>query len=201
MNLFRRCRVMVPAATASMIVLAACGGSGESSEPTATPGQSSASPTSENTQPVGSNGGANTAVVTIGDQRYDFSMSGGLGRQCLKLFGFVGGAGSAADGSDIQLSIEVPPEDWESRRDDYGPPQIRVDDEVNNRDWRAGGDIVEQDARLSEADSRVTDFTNNGTSASGTAMFIDYTAFNVALASGRDAPEPVPGTFEIDCGN
>jgi len=135
--------------------------------------------------------GDDTAVVIVGDTRYEFDVS----RLCLSAFSAFGAAGKATDGSDIDLFVDLPPEDWQTRSDsaDWEPPSVWVNDDANNLDWRAGGEVVTS-LGVDENLSQVTSFDIDGSRASGTAIFIDFT--NVTLGQ---APEPVEGSFEVSC--
>ena len=99
--------------------------------------------------------------------------------------------------------IDVPPEDWQSSPDDWQPPSVRVDDErdpQNERQWEAREQNATELTFVPEGASQVDSFSVSGSSASGTATFIDVNAAFVALAEGTDPPEAVTGTFEISCG-
>ena len=135
-----------------------------------------------------SNVGTNTAVVTGGDQRHEFEMSADITNQCVTLFGLVGGAGTASDGSDVSIDIGILPVGYESgpRCADLDPPLTRVTGDANNKDRRAGID-----------DSQVDSYTNDGETASGTASFIDMNVFFTSMSGQADCPTPVYGTFEI----
>lgn len=193
---------------ASFAIAMACGGSDDdgADSPTATPGGSTgASSQPESVATLLSNSlNSGSAVVNIGDKSFDFNMAGALGTQCLTLFGVVGGAGQAADGSDVTLSIEVPPENYKSdpRLAELDPPSLRVKDDENDQDWRAGN--VDRFAGANSPDpgeSQVDSYKSDGKSASGTATFIDMTTLSrSAWDDTVDRPDAVKGTFEINCG-
>jgi len=135
---------------------------------------------------------AGSAIVTIGDETFEFSLAGTatvegttyVGR-CSTIFGMIAGNGFVTDGRDITLDVEVPPVDWETYEDDrYDPPAIEVEDNENNGKWvaDAGDELV--------TGTGVVEFEQDGTSALGSAVF-----------SNQWAPDsdPVEGTFEIDC--
>ncbi|MGI9624844.1 MAG: hypothetical protein ACR2PK_18585 [Acidimicrobiales bacterium] len=158
-------------------------------------------PAEEEEQPApetqGSGIGSERAIVTIGDETFEFDMSVG----CIALGGAVGGFGITADGL-VTADFDIPPEDWETSGDDWGPPGIRVQDDrlddsqagVHHPDWRADEEWSRDTPELAGA-TQVESYTVNGPAASGTATFTDTWAH----ALGKDAP-PVPGTFEINCG-
>ena len=144
----------------------------------------------------GSSGGVeeNRAVVVIGARTYEFDLS----VQCLSLFGNMAAAGRAVDGSDVSLTLGLPPEDWETDTDnEWDPPYVRVSDDENDLNWRAGDDVVAMmivDGTMDEGSSQVDSFTHDGKRASGTATFIELYAF-----LRQENPDPVQGTFEFDC--
>jgi hypothetical protein len=179
---------------AATLTFAACGGDDDDNGSPA-PGNGGAAATA--TSPSGGNGGQpgngsggvepGTAVVTIGEDRYEFDLS----VQCLALFGNLAGFGRSVDGRDITINIETPPEDWETSDEEWEPPSIRVDDGENDIDWRAGDEIIRE--MVDEGVSEVTSFTNKDKRASGTATFVDL------YAVMRGEIEPVEGTFEFAC--
>lgn len=210
---------------ASLAIAVACGGddggdngddgnNGGGSSPTSTPDNSSSGDDDDDSDDGDndSNDGtgsstvnAGTAVVTIGEKRYEFEMAGqGTTTQCLTVFGVVGGSGRATDGSDVTLSIEILPEDWATNSiyEEFDPPSIRVDDDELVQDWRAGdADRFDFDESIAPrpGESQVGSYTNDGKSASGTATFLDMDALFQAAIGQADRPEPVEGTFEINC--
>jgi hypothetical protein len=136
--------------------------------------------------PLGFGEEANTAVVVIGDQRYEFA-----DLYCVT----IGGAlGAASVGGDPQVDIDVPPEDWETSDEDWDAPSVRISGDDPYLDLRAGGEVVEMDARMEDGQSQVDGFTTDGHRASGTATFIDYQAFTT-----DQSPDPISGTFEVTC--
>ena len=144
----------------------------------------------------GSDGGVeeNRAVVVIGDRTYEFDLS----VQCLSLFNNMAAAGQAVDGSDVSVNIGLPPVDWETDTDEeWDPPSVRVSDDEEDLDWRAGDEIVSammDEGNLDEGVSQVDSFTHDGQRASGTATFIDLYA-----VLRQENPDPVQGTFEFAC--
>ena len=202
------------------LVLAACGGGGDdaatSSEPTvpavsdteASPGSDAESqdagsqevadtPGQDTEESVPEESGGKRAVVVIGDEQFEFDMS----IACVSMGGAVGGSGFDADGS-VQVDIDISPEDWETSADGWDAPSIRVEDESDDaapqRDWRSGGEVIANYEDLS-ATVRVDAFSVEGSRAAGNATFIDLRAYDLALATGDPLPEPVAGTFEINC--
>jgi len=194
--------------TALMAFVLACGGGdddadgnpgGAAQQPSPTISSIDSAPTGAGTPagkdaPAAASDGApgdDTAVVIVGDTRYEFDVSS----LCLSAFSAFGAAGKATDGSDVDLSLDLPPEDWQTRSDsaDWEPPSVWVNGDANNLDWRAGGEVVTSFG-VDENLSQVTSFDIDGSRASGSAIFIDFT--NVPLGQ---APEPVEGSFEVSC--
>jgi hypothetical protein len=139
--------------------------------------------------------GSGMAVVTIGDERFEFEITGDLASGvCREVFGALQVAATSSDGRDITLSMIIPPEDWATYDDNrYEPPAIGIldDSEQIRRDFQANEALEEfQGSGMSQVDS----FELDGLTASGTATFID----SWALVLGNDA-EPVQGTFALDC--
>jgi hypothetical protein len=149
---------------------------------------------------------ADTAVVTVGTTKYEFVMDDILGiDRCITAFGVVGGAGEAADGSDVDLDFTIPPNGYENQRgfEDFEAPNLQVDDEVNRQKWAAGGDFSFLTDPPEPDESRVDSYVSKDGLVTGTATFIDLTAFNSFVFGFGDQttrPEPVNGTFEIHCG-
>lgn len=176
----------------TVLVFGACGGDEDSPATPTVGAESGTTPsqptTSGDNQPSESdNAGDRRAVVTVGDERYEFELS----TQCLVMFGNLAGIGRSVDGRDIVINIGVPPEDWETSDEDWDPPSIRIDDRENDIDWRAGGEVATE--MIPTGMSQVDDFTIDGSSASGTATFVDL------YAAMRGEPEAVQGTFEFNC--
>jgi hypothetical protein len=146
--------------------------------------------------------GAAFAKVTIGSDSWEFDLASQFSA-CIALGGAIGAVGPGANGIDVDVDITLPPEDWESQSDDDGwdAPSVRVDDDVNDRQWRAGGDIINDIlAGRDNIDgvSQVDSFSIDGGTASGTATFIDMRA--VTFAAGDALPDSVQGSFEVSCG-
>ncbi|VAV93729.1 hypothetical protein MNBD_ACTINO02-1292 [hydrothermal vent metagenome] len=198
----------------AVLVLAACGGSGDD---TSSPGSTAASvsdtdapdepgagsqavtdaPGGDAQEPTPGGLGENRALVVIGDEQFEFDMSA----TCVSMGGAVGGTGWTADEL-AKLDLDIPPEDWETSPDGWSAPSIRVDDESDenlNRDWRAGGEVIANYEGLGDI-ARVDTFSTDGGRAFGTVTFIDLMAYQIAAASGDPLPDPVTGTFDINCG-
>lgn len=168
----------------------ACGGDDDSNGQPSGGGNGSAPTQAANGGTGATAGGsgnaeAKTAVVTIGEERYEFT----LNRGCRSLFGVLVGAGTSTDGRDIVVNLQIPPEGGI----DGTAPSIKVDDGAKDLDWRAGGDIIGEMAGVSAGDSQVDGYQNDGKRASGSATFLDF------YAVMRGEIEPVQGTFEFAC--
>jgi len=186
------------------LVLSACG-SGASQAPEATPSTATAASVAPDTSdspdspaateaPTGPDAGVlNTAVVTIGDQRYEFSDV-----QCSIFAPRYIQAGNF--GADPEVQIVLPPEGWESQADTFSPPSVQVtigDEFSGGQIWLAGDNgsptITPIAAGSSQIDSYVVP-DGRPVTATGTATFIDLAAHRL----GEDAPS-VSGTFEVSC--
>ncbi len=183
--------------------LAACGGSGADAPATqgATNPPDATAPPAEATAPPDATsapggdpdvGPLNTAVVTIGDERYEFTDV-----QCSIFAPRYIQAGNF--GGDPEVSIVLPPEGWESEGDTYGPPSVRVTigNGATGQLWLAGDDGTPGFAPIPEGSSEIDSYTvpdGRPVTATGTATFIDIVAHN----NGADAPS-VSGSFEVSC--
>lgn len=141
---------------------------------------------------------ASSASITVGSKVYEFTTD--LPNQCTDtgslLFGtFAEDAeGNAMEGGDanrsVALTFGIPLTDWESQ--DLRPPQIGVDDATTGERRQAGG--VSESNGIDPEQSQVLSWTMEDGHAEGTATFIDLNAH----FAGKD-PEPVEGSFEIEC--
>jgi len=130
-------------------------------------------------------------VITLDGERHEFENV-----ICTTLFGFVG-ASSTGVNPEWSVTVDIPPEDWESQGMDgptvklSGPETTWIADPTNT----ALHGIVEHPG-LSQVDS----FTTDGFAASGTATFMDTMAWQSAMFGGDGvAPEPSTGTFDVRC--
>jgi hypothetical protein len=138
-------------------------------------------------------GEMNTAVVIIGDDRYEFT-----GVRCDIFAPRYIQAGTY--GEDPELVIVLPPEGWESQGDTYGPPSVHVaigDPFAGGVEWVAGDDGNWFGAGRPDGASQIDSYTvpdGRPVTATGTATFSD----RVALQQGG-AAEPRTGSFEVTC--
>ncbi len=135
-------------------------------------------------------GQLNTAVVTIGTDRYEFSNL----RCDILTAGYIQ-AGNY--GADPEVVIVLPPPGWEAQGDVFSPPsvQVSIGSGLDEQVWFAGDDpptvtsIPDGSAQL---DYSVPD--GRPVTATGTGSFVDVQAINF----GREWSS-VAGSFEVTC--
>jgi hypothetical protein len=140
--------------------------------------------------PLGFGRDANTAVVTVGDERYEF---GNL--YCVTIGGAIG---AVSTGGDPRVDIDLPPPDWETSGDDWDPPSVKV----TVRDvgtWIANPEdtaLPNIEPGLSQVDS----FSSDRFHATGTATFMEARGWQrVGMGLADEPPDPISGTFEVTC--
>jgi hypothetical protein len=179
-------------------IVSAVGGPVAAQEASPTP--ASASPAADPVGLVeGFDFGAGAAVVTIGDQRYEFSMATEtIGSTtyvaiCREVFGLIQADGHASDGRAITVDLMIPPVDWDSYEDGrYDPPRIVVDIDDPYARWIADADWAA--ANGVEGQSQVDAYVKDGLYATGSATFFEEGALF------QDPPGvPVEGAFEVRC--
>lgn len=144
--------------------------------------------------PTGSGDGG--ATMSVGIESFDFDEE----LVCVAIGGAVSGTFRNEEG--VEVSIDVPPEDWESdTTSDWEPPSLTLRDERDEINWR----IFESAADLAEtypeaAGAEITNFSVDGSHATGNGMAIDTFAITRAAAEGAEAPQLVPVTFGFECG-
>lgn len=193
---FRSLALRLAITLVATAMLAACGGgqvdptsAGDGNVTASTdgsPATSEADSEADSDDPLGFGEEENVAVVTIGDDRYEFS-----DLYCVSMGGAMG---VSSVGGDPQVNIDLPPLDWETSGEDWDPPSIRVSGDEPYFDMQARGETMVADARVQPGSSQVDSFESDGYRASGEATFIDATAVMVS-----QDPEPVTGTFEVRC--
>lgn len=128
---------------------------------------------------------ANMAVVTIGDQTYEFDAEQSIVGRCdPDFFGAFWVIAGMADGSPGGLEMLIVPEG--TSHDETSKVKVNLKDS-EERDWRADEDGGEG---TPEGQSRVESFTIDGNTVSGTASFVD-------IYKGDDAT--AEGTFTATC--
>jgi hypothetical protein len=147
-------------------------------------------------------GDGGTAVIVLDGQRYEAILSNrtvagseeiGFCRDilgALQIFGYA----DTDDGGVAQVTMLIPPTDWETYDDGrYDPPSIEL--EIDDSDGgRVSWFLADPENTSYTGNSQVDDYELDGTTATGTATFT-----NVTLAL-RGNTEPVQGTFEVNCG-
>jgi hypothetical protein len=189
-------RLLLAVGVAALLV--GCGG-GDDDAPVAdatSPGATDAAPTGD-TDPASS--GANTAVVTIGDERYEFDVTPSAIQRCdADFFGAFWALGAAPGSGGIEVLL--PPEGDPN----HDPARIIVRDDANDLEWQADVATELVTMGLPEGVSRVDEFTVDGSSVSGSASFVEANSVFAWVGQGSDpgsVPEPVEGTFQITCGD
>jgi hypothetical protein len=181
-------------------MLAGCASGGSSSQPPSSqdvgsePSAGGAPPASQAAasaagEPVASapsagGGEDGTAVVVIGDDRFEFS-----DLYCVTMGGALGALSLSSDPS---VDISLPPADWESSGEDWEAPSVIVRGDEPYFDWHAGGETVGQMSNIGPGVSQVDSYETDGYHATGSATF-------VSLVQHSDEPEGIPGTFEVTC--
>lgn len=194
-----RTRVGLGALAVAWAIVSAVGGPVAGQEASPTP--ASASPAAVDPEGLleGIDFGSGAAVVTIGDQRYEFSMAtetigstAYLG-VCRELFGLIQAEGHATDGRAITVGMMIPPVDWDSYEDArYEPPRIVVDIDDPYARWVADADWAS--ANGVEGQSQVDVYQKEGLHAAGSATFFEEGAlFQDPMGV------PVEGAFEVRC--
>lgn len=180
---------------ATVMIAAACGDDGESGE-TGPVDTGATTPAGDGTAaPAASGSGDGGATVTFGTgEEFEFDQE----LVCIGLGGALSGTFRNDEG--VEVSIDVPPEDWEtSTTGDWEAPSLTLRDERDEMNWRifeAGPEVAAVYAGAENA--LITDFSVDGSRASGGGMAID--TFAIALANaGGESPQPVPIVFSFEC--
>lgn len=143
--------------------------------------------------------GSGAAAVVLGDERYDFSAATVTVESktylgvCQEFFGVIAANLHLTDGREITVDMQIPPVDWDTYDDGrYDPPQIRVEIDDPYQSWLADANWATSNGV--EGQSQVDTFERDGSSATGTATFLEQQSIF------QDPPgEPVQGTFEVRC--
>jgi len=185
--------------TALALGFAACGGAateepttgGATAAPAESRGPAATSVAGEPTKaPNPAGGPANTATVTIGSDRYDFTDV-----KCSILTTQYIQAGNY--GGDPEVVIVLPPDGWEAQGDVFSPPEVTVTigSGIDQQVWFAGDDP--QVVKPLPDGSTSLDYNvpeGRPVTATGTGMFVDIAAANF----GREWSS-VAGSFEVSC--
>ena len=178
------------------LVAAACGSGGESSsDPTSAPtGSENDTPTTA----ASAAQGENTAVVTIGANRYEFDATPGGVNRCDRNFnGAIWVIGVSADGSGGGIALLLPPPNDPNLFKQ--PPTIRVDDKANDLEWRADPEFWTQYDETAGLVSQVDSWTTRSVIITGSATFVESNSAYAFIGGTGEQPEPIQGTFEISC--
>jgi hypothetical protein len=185
--------------------LAACGTSASEAPATTAPATTAPATDGAASPPVTSDspataapanpdvGPLNTAVVTIGTDRHEFSNV-----QCSIFAPRYIQAGNF--GADPEVIIVLPPEGWESQGDVFSPPSVQVkigDEFAGGKLWLAGDNGTPTITPIAEGSSQIDSYTvpdSRPVTATGSATFID-----IAAHLRGENPAPVSGTFEVSC--
>jgi hypothetical protein len=151
--------------------------------PSATPPAGAAPTTAAPVDGLGFGKAGNSAVVKIGDQTYEFE-----NLYCVTLAGAIGAQSVSGD---PHVNIDLPPMNWQTSGEGWEPPAVSVDGDDPYFDLTAGAAV--SDSRL-VGKSQVDSFDSDGKHATGTATFIDITAFMLDQSTPT-----VSGTFEVTC--
>jgi len=156
-------------------------------------------PTADDDPDGSATGGENVAIVTIGDQTWEFDANpeGPITDCDPDFFGAFWVIGEAEDGSSLNLLL--PPE-GDPNFDD--PPSVRVADRATEADWTADVTLIETANYgdvLVEGDSQLDTYSVDGNTASGTATFVDENQIFAVLGGSTEAVEPMSGSFEVSC--
>ena len=123
--------------------------------------------------------------------------------RCITIAGAIAAGAVAVDEPDnVDVSIELSPEDWRDRPASEGwtsDGSVRLDIEEPYQQWEAGVEALELynlPAGLAPVDFAITsyDVSDDGQSVRGEAVFVSVDG----LFRG-DAVEPTPGSFSITC--
>lgn len=148
-------------------------------------------------EPAGEAAAAGTATVTIGDVTYVADQQ----VVCVQIGEAIGGSWNDSAG-DISISIDLPPQDWETSPDGWSAPTVRVDDDAQADgplQYQANPEMAGLLGLDDVGDSMVTSWRVDGSSASGSGLFVEFFGSMGAAATGDDPPAPVEGTFSLTC--
>lgn len=141
---------------------------------------------------------AGTASVTLGTgEQFDFDQE----LICIGMGGAMSGTFLNSEG--VEVSIDVPPEDWEtSATGDWDPPSLTLRDERDPQDWRifeAGPDLAATYADAGGDRAVITDWSTDGGRVTGNGFALDTYGVLQAGTEGTELPQPVPVFFAFEC--
>ena len=138
--------------------------------------------------PVEGGSGANTAVVTVGDETYEIEWEAGAITRCdTDFFGGFWALGSGAnDGPGLEAQF------WpDDAADPTQTTKIKVSAGGDGPSWSADPDQTIGEG-VADWPARVDSFEISGNTVTGSATFVGQFDFD-------EEPVGVPGTFEITC--
>jgi hypothetical protein len=143
--------------------------------------------------------GSGAGAVVLDGESYEFSTAVEAADSsfyfgvCQEVFGIVVANLALTDGSDVTVDMQIPPIDWETYDDGrYSPPRIEIRINDPYQSWIADAEWASVNGV--DGQSQVDTFERDGSSATGTATFLDPSSIFA------DPPgEPVQGTFEVGC--
>jgi hypothetical protein len=191
------------------LLLAACGGQDDTGPATTaapsptTEASSGTDGSVETTTPsvtdAGTTLGAGSAIVTVGDMRYEFIAPESFPLCTVQADGSITGVGYTIDfeptlsgttGASVTFAIQT--NEWQDANpglNDLDDQYIDLQDVANGLGFVSGQTFYV--AGIEPGENRIVEWTLDGQGASGTALFID---------SAANPAELVNGTFEISCG-
>ena len=188
-----------------VVLAAACGDDGDSGAATpsgadvTTPSDDDGGASSgggETAPDPGGSGDGGALVTLVTGEEFEFDQE----LVCIGLGGALSGTFRNAEG--VEVSIDVPPEDWEtSTTGDWDPPSLTLRDERDELNWRifeAGPDVATTYGPAAEG-AVITDFSVEGSRATGNGMAVDTFAISRAGADGSEPPSLVPIIFSFEC--
>ncbi|MDW3219115.1 MAG: hypothetical protein R8F63_10945 [Acidimicrobiales bacterium] len=190
-----------------MLVLAACGDDGDDGR-TADPADDPEPVETDDSGDDGTDDGADDgpsapsgdagALVTIFPVGEELTFPQEL--VCVALQGAL--SATFTDGAGLEMSIDLPVEDWESSTTvDWAPPSMTVRDERDELNWRIfeSGPDIGLAADVDASTAVINDFSIDGRRATGSGQMIDTFAVTTAAAGGTEMPTPVPFAFAVEC--
>jgi len=133
--------------------------------------------------------GDDIAIVTIDGTTYEVDVSLGPAPQCdPDFFGAFLAGGGDQNGF---FSVLLPPPDDPNFTDE---PNAKL--KVGELEWIA--DPAKMMSGVEPGDSQIDSFITDGSSASGTATFVELNE-TYSHSGGGPEPTPVTGTFEVSC--
>jgi hypothetical protein len=143
--------------------------------------------------------GTGSASIELDGELYEFSTAVETAESilylgaCQSVFGIVVANLTLADGGDATVDMQIPPVDWDTYDDGrYSPARIEIRINQPYQSWVADSEWASVNGV--DGQSQVDTFERDGTSATGTATFLEQTAFFADPVS-----VPVQGTFEVRC--